>query len=71
LELENGNEVKVALQSELDPVQTQAEKAFVYSVDPINQACFVGCDHPQALAYHPDISQTSCDQHAAQTDRIR
>ena len=66
----DGFKVKIALQSTLDPIQAQAKKAFVNAVCAINQASIIGSNHPKALTDHPDISQASRNQHAAEPNRI-
>ena len=68
--MECGLKVERVFQSILDPIETEAEKTFIATVGAVNQRQLVIGNHPQALDDHPEVSQASGNQQAAQTGRF-
>ena len=62
--------VERVFQSILDPIETQAEEAFIATLGAVNQGQLIFGNYPQALGDHPDVRQAGSKQETAQTGRV-
>jgi hypothetical protein len=70
LKAEHRLKLDIFLQGKFEPIQAQTKKALVNPFSTIYQRCVVRSNHLQTLSDHPNVSQASGDQQAAEAGRV-